>query len=318
MKSSISFTIGFLGQYRLTSSMQDSLDTFIFRYTCEGILLWIAVDLISEHQLQLAERVLALKRIFPDLRLLAVIAERQERVYRGRSESLTAQRRKRILDAADRYKVLPGNVGQFMRVVFLNRFFIGHCDLIVYNTYHASLFAAENFRMHIRSAENPPRVQYQSDKYPLKNPVSFESALSLAASIDYLRKSGFRVMSDSLPGELLEKWLNRSDEPRSYGRLAALEDAADVFRLENASSRDYLLFKVFAYAYALHRDLWVLPQFENDTGETVGMQFRQFRRLLELVAETRKVDADIGSYNLLDFNNYDELLKKMRLDATTQ
>lgn len=184
--------------------MQDSLDTFIFRYPSKGILLWIAIDLISEHQLQLAERVLALKRVFPDLRLLAVIGERQERVYRGRSESLTTQRRKRILDAADRYKVLLGNVGQFMRVVFLNRFSIGHCDLIVFNTYHASLFAAENFRMHIRSAENPPRVQYQSDKYAVKNPVNLESALSLAASIGYLRKSGFRVISDSLPGNYLK------------------------------------------------------------------------------------------------------------------
>lgn len=181
-----------------------------------------------------------------------------------------------------------------------------HKHVTVVSVSHAPLFAAENFRMHIRSAENPPCVQYQSDKYP----VSLEPALSPAASIGYLRKSGFRVMSDSLPGELLEKWLTGSDEPRSYGRLAALEDAADVFRLENASGRDYLLFKVFAYAYALHRDLWVLPQFENDTDKAVGMQFRQFRRLLELVAETRKAGANIGSYNLLDF---DDRILKVRL-----
>ena len=142
--------------------------------------------------------------------------------------------------------------------------------------------------------------------------------MSPAESIDSIRKCRFRVISDSLRGGVLEKWLNGSDEPRSYGRLAALEDTVDVFRLENASGPDYLLFKVFAYAYALHRDLWVLPQFENDTDKTVGMQFRQFRRLLEPVAETRKVGADIGSYNLLDFKNYDELLKKMRLDATIQ
>lgn len=108
----------------------------------------------------------------------------------------------------------------------------------------------------------------------------------------------------------LEKWLNGSDEPRSYGRLAALGDTADVFRLENASGPDYLLFKVFAYAYALYRDLWVLPQFENDTDEAVGMQFRQFRRLLELVAKTRKAGANIGSYNLLDF---DDRILKVRL-----
>lgn len=304
------FTIGFLGRFVFSDRMRDYLDTFISRYTCEGIRLCIAVDLIFEHHLLLAERVLALKRVCPDLRLLAVIAERQERVYRGRNESPSAQRRKRILDAADRYEVLPGNVGEFMRVVFLNRFFIGHCDLIVYSTYHAPLFAAENFRMHIRSAENPPRVQYQSDEYPLNNPVSLEPALSLAVSIDYLRKNGFRVMSDSLPGELLEKWLNGSDKPRSYGRLAALEDAADVFRLKNSVGRDYLLFKVFACAYALHRDLWGLPQIGYDTGEEVGIRFRQFRRLLELVAEARKAGADIGSYNLLDFDNYDGILER--------
>ncbi|MBS6992917.1 MAG: hypothetical protein KH156_12145 [Alistipes sp.] len=304
------FTIGFLGRFLFSDRMRDYLDTFISRYTCEGIRLWIAVDLISDQHQRLAERVLGLKRICPGLRLLAVIAGRQERTYRGRSESPSAQRRKRILDAADRYEVLPSNIGEFMRVVFLNRFFIGHCDLIVYSAYHAPLFAADNFRMHIRSAENPPRVQYLSDEYPLQNPVSLEPALLLAESIAYIRGSGFRIMSDSLPPELLEKWLKGSGEPRSHGRLAALEDVADVFRLENSLGRDYLLFKVFAYAYALHRDLWVLPQSGYDAGEAASMRFRQFRRLLEQVAEARKLGIEVGRYNLLDFDNYDGILKK--------
>ena len=86
------FTIGFLGRFLFSDRMRDYLDTFISRYTCEGIRLWIAVDLISDQHQRLAERVLGLKRICPGLRLLAVIAGRQERTYRGRSESPSAQR----------------------------------------------------------------------------------------------------------------------------------------------------------------------------------------------------------------------------------
>ena len=306
----IVFRIGFLGRYVFTPFMRDYLDTLISRYTCEGVQLWIVMDLISADHLQLAERVITVKRICPDLRLSVVITERQKQIYKRRSESFTAKQRKRILDAADNTVTLPGDSGEFMRIVFLNRCFIKHCDLIVYSTYRAPLLAANNFDRHLRSADNPPRVQYISDEYPLNNPVSFEPALMLAESIDYIRRNNYRVMSDTLPPELLAIWLKDSDEPCGYSRLSMLEDVADLFRLQNSAGRDFLLFKIFAYAYAHHRDLWVLPQYGFDTGVKVSAIYRQFRRLLELVADAREKGAEIGNYNLLDFDNYDALLNK--------
>lgn len=41
--------------------------------------------------------------------------------------------------------------------------------------------------------------------------------------------------------------------------------------------------------------------------EKINSQFRQFRRMLELLAESRCRGIDIGRFDLIDFNNYDEI-----------
>jgi len=213
------------------------------------------------------------------------------------------------LDAADEYELLPGNAGEFLRVVQVNRLFAARCDLIVYSAYLAPKYATDNLRLQVASRPDPPRVRCLSDEFPVRRPVSFEPELALAESIGYLRRNRCRIMSGDLPPELLAKWLAACDEPRLYPRLASLEDVADIFRLDGAPDCDYLLFKVFAYAYALHRDLWVLPCRGCGADAVASVLYRQFRRLLELVAEAREAGVDIGNHDLLDFARYDSLLK---------
>ena len=302
------FTIGFLGRFRFTPRMRDCFDTLVSRYACDGLHLRIAVELGSKQQLLMAERVLALRRILPGLRLLAVVAQTQENACR-RPASLSARRRREILDAADEYELLPGNAGEFLRVVQVNRLFAARCDLIVYSAYLAPKYATDNLRLQVASRPDPPRVRCLSDEFPVRRPVSFEPELALAESIGYLRRNRCRIMSGDLPPELLAKWLAACDEPRLYPRLASLEDVADIFRLDGAPDCDYLLFKVFAYAYALHRDLWVLPCRGCGADAVASVLYRQFRRLLELVAEAREAGVDIGNHDLLDFARYDSLLK---------
>lgn len=88
------FTIGFLGRFQFTPRMRDCFDTLVSRYACDGLHLRIAVELGSKQQLLMAERVLALRRILPGLRLLAVVAQTQENACR-RPASLSARRRRR-------------------------------------------------------------------------------------------------------------------------------------------------------------------------------------------------------------------------------
>lgn len=49
------------------------------------------------------------------------------------------------------------------------------------------------------------------------------------------------------------------------------------------------------------------PRRRSSTSNSV--LYRQFRRLLELVAEAREAGVDIGNHDLLDFARYDSLLK---------
>lgn len=304
------FTIGLLGRFQYSPRMRDYFDTLLSRYASRNPRLWIVIDLISQQHLALVERALSLKRICPGLRLLAVVTEGQERPL-PRPASLTARRRKRILEAADAYQTLPANSGVFMRVVSVNRFFVARCDLIVYSSYLAPRFAVDNFHLHLRSAAAPPCVKYLFDEFPEHNPVTLEPALSMAQSLDYLRRNRYRVMSDDLPPELLSKWLAASDLPHCYRRLASLDDLADLLRLADVPGRDFLLFRIFALAYAMHRDLWAVPQYGCGGDETAENLFKQFRRLLQLLSEARETGVDIGSYDLLDFDCYDFLLEKL-------
>ena len=161
------FTIGFLGRFQFTPRMRDCFDTLVSRYACDGLHLRIAVELGSKQQLLMAERVLALRRILPGLRLLAVVAQTQENACR-RPASLSARRRREILDAADEYEHLPGNAGDFLRVVQVNRLFAARCDLIVYSAYLAPKYATDNLRLQVASRPDPPRVRCLSDEFPVR------------------------------------------------------------------------------------------------------------------------------------------------------
>ena len=43
--------------------------------------------------------------------------------------------------------------------------------------------------------------------------------------------------------------------------------------------------------------------------EEINSRFRQFRRMLELLAENRRRGINIGRFDLIDFDNYDEIYK---------
>lgn len=288
--------------------MRDYLDTLIARYSGHGSRLCIVVPLISGQHLLLAERVLALRRVCTDVRLLAVITESQQAIYDNGGQSKTALQRKWILDAAEQYEVIP-EYSRFVLSSFLYRQLIGRCNLIIFSSYRSPKNSINYFWAQLSMSANRPIVRYLTVELGQEEYESLEPALDLAESIDYIRRNRFRVLSDCIPDKLLEKWLAGSSLPY-FKFFASIENTADIFRFKDSGGISYLPLKVFAYAYFVRQDLLVGdPRLQ--TPDRVRTHFGQFQMILRLIAQARAKEIEIGRFDIFDFDNYDELVGRL-------
>lgn len=284
------------------------MDTLIVRALQQHSQVRVMLTLWRQADRLMAGRVLEIEKLYPGLRLILVITEQEERVYKKNSPSLTAGERKRLIDAADGYEVVPDIISS-NRLSGYHRKFIESCDQIVYATFRVPLYVRDDFARQVRALKGKqPLVRYVMAGEYIADPINLESLFDLRRSIEYIRRSGFRVLTDKLPQELLEKWLANADLPQNYMEFGVLEEAAEVFSRKDTRREHYLLYKVFTAAYIVCRHLLTDP--DSIVCKEINSRFRQFRRMLELLAESRRKGIDIGRFDLLDFDNYDEIFNQ--------
>lgn len=284
------------------------MDTLIVRALQQHSQVRVMLTLWRQADRLMAGRVLEIAKFYPGLRLILVITEQEERVYKKNSPSLTAGERKRLIDAADGYEVVPDIISS-NRLSGYHRKFIECCDQIVYATFRVPLYVRDDFARQVRALKGKqPLVRYVMAGEYIADPINLDSMFDLRRSIEYIRRSGFRLLTDKLPQELLEKWLANADLPKNYMEFGVLEEAAEVFSRKDTLREHYLLYKVFTAAYIVCRHLLTYP--DSIVCKEINSRFRQFRRMLELLAESRRMGIDIGRFDLLDFDNYDEIFNQ--------
>lgn len=303
------YTIGFLGHFAYTEQICDYMDTLILRALEQHSEVRVMLTLWREADRLMAGRVLEIGNLFPGLRLVPVVTEQEERIYKKNSPSQSARERKRRLDAADAYEVVP-DILSSNKLPCYHQKFIECCDQIVYSTFRVPQYIRDDFARKVRMKKGrQPLVRYVMQGVSLPDPVSMEPMIDLQQSIEYVRRSGFRLLTDKLPQELLDKWLDNADLPGNYMEFGVVEEAGNVFGLKDTARAHYLLYKVFTAVFIVCNRL--LSE-ENDAAcEELNSRFRQFRRMLELLAESRSRGIDIGRFDLVDFDNYDEIFKQL-------
>lgn len=302
------YTIGFLGHFAYTERICDYMDTLILRALQQHGEVRVMLTLRHTADRLMTGRVLEIGKLFPGLRLVPVITEQEERIYKKNSPSLSARERKRRLDAAGGYEVVP-DILSSNKLPGYHQKFIECCDQIVYSTFHVPVYIREDFARRIRMRKaRQPLVHYVMQGGSLPGLVSMEPMIEFQQSVEYIRRSGFRILTDILPQELLDKWLANADLPKNYMEFGTLEDAVEVFHRKSTSQAHYLLFKVFTFAYIVSGRLLTQP---DDTAcGKVNTRFRQFRRILRLLAEARAAGIEVGRYDLLDFDAYDDIMHR--------
>lgn len=303
------YTVGFLGNYDYHGKEVGYTDAVILHNMRRGRLLWITIPLCREADRRMAKRATELKKLLPGLRLTLVITESEEEGYRQKKTGLKAYERMILLDAADRYVVIP-NLSHYLQQPAYQRRVIELCDLIVYSDHRATNEIRNRFLGQVSAfkRKEQPVVRYLRDELSVFSPVNASAMLDLYDSFNYIRRSRFHIWTDSLPQELLEKWLAKSEMPRGYWELGSLEDVAEVLRFDVLPSSPFLMFKVFACGYAIHRGFWMLPDDDAPPG-CIDILFKRFRHLLELLAKARMQGIEPGRYDLLDFSAYEEITR---------
>lgn len=302
------YTIGFLGHFAYTERICDYMDTLILRTLQQHGEVRVMVTLRREADRLMAGRVLEIGNLLPGLRLVPVITEQEERIYKKNSPSQSARERKRRLDAAGSYEVVPDILSSNKLPGYHQRF-IERCDQIVYSTFRVPQYIRDDFARKVRMKKGrQPLVRYIMEGFSVSAPVSMEPMLDLHQSIEYIRRSGFRVMTDKLPQELLDKWLANADLPGNFMEFGVQEELADLFGRRDTDKAHYLLYKVFTAAYIVYHRLLTEPG--SAACEEINSRFRQFRRLLKLLAVCRRKGIDTGRFDLLDFDNYDKIFKQ--------
>lgn len=312
------YTIGFLGHHHYANRICGYMDTLIVRALQQHSQVRVMLTLWRQADRLMAGRVLEIEKFYPGLQLILVITEQEERVYKKNSPSLTAGERKRRLDAADGYEVVPDIISS-NRLAGYHRKFIECCDQIVYSIFRVPMYVRDDFARQVRALKGKqPLVRYVMAGEYLADPINLDSIFDLRRSIEYIRRSGFRVLTDKLPQDMLEKWLANADLPKNYMEFGVLEEAAEVFSRKDTRREHYLLYKVFTAAYIVCCHLLTDP--DSGACKEINSRFRQFRRMLKLLAEHRRKGIDIGRFDLLDFDNYDKIFNQFgwadRLDAS--
>lgn len=312
------YTIGFLGHHNYAKRICGYMDTLIVRALQQHSQVRVMLTLWRQDDRLMFGRALKIRELHPELRIVAVITEQEEHIYKTNGQSATAHERKRLIDAADGYEVIA-DILSSNRLLGYHRKFIECCDQIVYATFRVPIYVRDDFARQIRALKGKqPLVRYVMAGEYLADPINLDSMFDLRRSIEYIRRSGFRVLTDKLPQDMLEMWLANADLPQNYMEFGVLEEAGEVFSRKDTRREHYLLYKVFTAAYIVCRHLLTDP--DSGACKEINSRFRQFRRMLEVLAESRRKGIDIGRFDLLDFDNYDEIFNQFgwadRLEAS--
>lgn len=286
-----SYILGFWGNYRIHKQMLRYLDTVLYRRLQLHGKLSVWVALTSDCNLFIANRIIALRRIYPDLRLCVVITAKQHGIYlSGRTASACDKQRNKAIAASARSAVVPDSTA-YVRAVHSNRIFLHRCDEIICCDTLIDPRAKHDFDSQYRLlAERRPIITDMMSEYPIGNPHDFTCALDFSKAVELLHRCDFELVS--FPPQVSAKW--SASAPEGCEELLA-RPAEEVYALEDDGRNEYLSLKVFLYIYNHSRGTDA-PITAGKELEAAMTEYSRFGQWLENVArENRKKDDKAGT-----------------------
>ena len=315
------FTLGILYGFGRSLRTAQYFEQLAAYYLKSMSRVRVLIALTGKAERSVASYLLEQRPEHPGLEVDLVLTARQWREYLQNVSHDKAVECNRIIDAADRREVMERCVRRFSPPE-LFRLFIERCDLLVFHEHHAGAQMVGLLRELLTDMAVPLPVQYEllhpgyaslhypadRKQYRIYGGSYYDPYQEIRQSVAYLRRNNFVIRADHLPTVFMRKWQSELP-PGWYHYLTTPDDTDAIFRLRETPRHDYLSLKVFAYAYSVRHDMWAEGR-ESPSGADAIRRFRQFRQLLEMIAARREAGERVESFDLMDFDGYDKLLRQ--------
>lgn len=280
-----SFSLGFWGNYHIHKRMLLYVDTMLYRrLQChDSLTVWVA--LMSDCNLFIASRIIALRRIYPELKLCVVITDKQHGAYiSGQTVSNYDKKRNEAIAASASSAIIPDNAA-YVRTVYSNRIFLKRCDEIIYCDTKIDSRAKHDLDGQYRLlAEPKPMITDMMSEYPIAKPHDFSAALDFTKAVELMCKYDFDIDIAALPLRLVDKW--SVPPPKDCEELLVLTPE-EIYALEDDGRNEYLSLKVFLFAYNHFRGSNA-PITDKSERKSVTELIFKFTGRLAMVAKTRR------------------------------
>ena len=317
------FTLGILGGFGDGLRTAQYFGQLAAYYLKSMSRVRVLIALTGKGELSVAAYLLNQRPEHPGLEVALVLTARQWREYLQNVSHDKAAEYNRIIGAADRREVMERYAERFWPPE-LFRLFIERCDLLVFHEHRAGEQVTGLLRELLTDMAVPLPVHYEllhpgyaslhypadRKQYRIYGGSYYDPWQEIRQSVAYLRRNNFVIRAEHLPTVFVRKW--QSEPPQGwYHYLTTPDDTDAIFRLRETPRHDFLSLKVFAYAYAVRHDMWAGGR-ESPSGADAIRRFRQFRKLLEMIAARREAGERVESFDLMDFDGYDKILRQNR------
>lgn len=317
------FTLGILGGFGDGLRTAQYFGQLAAYYLKSMSRVRVLIALTGKGELSVAAYLLNQRPEHPGLEVALVLTARQWREYLQNVSHGKAAECNPIIDAADRREVMERCAERFSPPE-LFRLFIERCNLLVFHEHRAGEQMTGLLRELLTDMAVPLPVQYEllhpgyaslhypadRKQYRIYGGSYYDPYQEIRQSVAYLRRNNFVIRAEHLPTVFVRKWL-ALPPPGWYHYLTTPDDTDAIFHLRETPRHDHLSLKVFAYAYAVRHDMWAGGR-ETPSGADAIRRFRQFRQLLEIIAARREAGERMESFDLMDFDGYDKILRQNR------
>ena len=281
----MTFSLGFWGNYHIHKQMLLYLDTMLYRrlQRYDSLTVWVA--LMSDCNLFIANRIIALRRIYPALKLCVVITDKQHGIYISRRElSVYDKQRNKAITASVSSAIIPDNA-VYVRTVYSNRIFLHRCNEIICCDTKIEPKAKHDLdSQYSLLAEPRPIITDMMSEYPIAEPHDFSGALDFSKAVELMCKYDFDIDISALPLRLVDKW--SVPPPKNCEELLVLTPE-EIYALEDDGRNEYLSLKVFLFAYNHFRGSDTPITDKSERKSVTELIFR-FSERLATFAETRR------------------------------
>lgn len=310
------FTLGLLGGCSRSRSVARYFEKVASHYLRTFPRVRVLLPVTTGGERSVARHLSECRSTHPGLEVAVMLTSRQWTDYLRKTADDRSISCSGIIAAANFHEVLPESKTTLPKPV-LFRFFIERCDHIVFNEHLAGWALAGLFHAQVVQSGVPIPVQYglsmpeyASFEYPAdrRDYLDYDSgyydpAAEYAQSVAYIERNGFSLPADRVPQIFLRKWL-AAPPGESCRYLTMQEDLDTLGRLRDRSGCEYLSLKVFARVYAARKSTK-----EKISDPEAAIRFMQFRTLLKGIAARREAGDPVPTFDLWDFDAYDEVLR---------